>query len=285
MTRCSLIIAAAIVASSVAACSSSTGSSTRSSTAAVEAAANTSPSPAAGPEPPASAPTATTSSAPAGTSAAKRRTAEEDLTRFLAEARKADARLRRAAALINAGIGDDAVRVDPATADAVRAAAPDAAADAVPPGLQSELLQRTLVVYNDLASRHAAMSGFRFAPRTYPMSGEGKDLLRCLANGARATARFAGDLAALQSLARSRPATLTAASDPVSAAGLAVRLARIDSRNTCSDECGANVYTELAPLIWTLKPTAATAGRGELEGITFTTTPQDGGWAVSSDSC
>jgi hypothetical protein len=194
--------------------------------------------------------------------------------------------LRRAAALINVGIGDDVVRVDPATADAVRAAAPDAAAAAVPPGLQSELLRRTLVVYNDLAARHAAMSGFRFAPRTYPLADVREDLLRCLANGARAAARFAADLAALQSFARSRPAApVTAASDPESAAELAVRLARIDTRNTCSEECGANVYTDLAPLTWTLKPTAAAAGRGELEGITFTTTPQSSGWAVSSDAC
>jgi hypothetical protein len=282
MTRFSLVVAAAIVASSVAACSSSTGSSTGPSIGSSIPAATAAQSPAA-------APAATTSSEPVGTSATPRATAEEDLARFLAEARKADVRLRRAAALIDAGIGDDAIRVDRATADAVRAAAPDAAADAVPLGLQSDLLQRTLLVYNDLAARHAAMSGFRFAPRTYPMAGpmagEGRDLLRCLANGARASARFAGDLAALQSLARSRPATVTAASDPESAAGLAVRLSRIDSRNTCSEECGANVYTELAPLIWTLKPTAATAGRGELEGITFTTTPQDGGWSVSSDSC
>jgi hypothetical protein len=56
-------------------------------------------------------------------------------------------------------------------------------------------------------------------------------------------------------------------------------------RNGCADECGAYVYTTLAPLTWTHTPTATTAGRGELEGITFTVTPQDREWAVSHNAC
>jgi hypothetical protein len=213
-------------------------------------------------------------------------TAEADLARFLVEARNADARLRRAAALINTGIGDDAVRVDQATVDAVRAAAPEAAARAVPLGLERELLRRTLVVYNDLAARHAAMGQFGGPPRTHPMTGgDGEDMLKCLANGGVAAARFAADLAALQSLARIRPAAAATSSRPESKAELAVRLARIDGRNTCSDECGATVYTRLAPLTWTVKPSATSAGRGALEGITFTATPRAGGWAVASDAC
>ena len=263
MIRRPLVIIAAIVAAAVAACSSPTDSSTGPSTAA--------------------APGATTSSTPAGTSAARGGTAEQDLARFIAEARKADELLGRAAELINAGVGDDAIRVDQATADAVRAAAPDAAARAMPLGLDQELLRRALVVYNDLAARHASMAFFGYAPRTYAIADEGQAMLRCLANGGRAAARFDADLAALQSLARTSPAATTAASQLE--AELAVRLSRIDSRNGCSYECGSNVYTDLAPLTWTLKPTAAAAGRGELEGITFTATPQAGGWAVASDAC
>jgi hypothetical protein len=269
-----LVIAAAIVASSVAACSSSTGSSTGPST----VAGTTSQSAAA-------VPIAAASSTPVHTSATRNATAEKDLARFLTEARKADVRLRQAARLINAGIGDDTVRVDQATLDAVRDAAPDAAARAVPIGLDRELLRRTLVVYNDLAARHAAMGYFRGTPRTHPMAGDGEHMLECLANGGAAAARFVTDLAALQSLARTRPAAAPAASQPEAEAELAVRLARIDLRNTCSDECGANVYNDLAPLIWTRKPTAAAAGQGELEGIRFTATPQAGGWAVASDAC
>jgi hypothetical protein len=140
-------IVATIVAMSVLACSS-TGSSvgpTRAAGATQKPATET--------------PAATASSTPAGAPAASQETAESVLARFAAEARKADERLRHAAALINAGIGEDTVRVDRATADAVRAAAPDAAARAVPLGLDDELLQRTLAVYNDLAARHAAMGG------------------------------------------------------------------------------------------------------------------------------
>jgi hypothetical protein len=43
-----------------------------------------------------------------------------------------DARLDQATTLINAGIGTDTVRVDQATLDAVRAAAPDTSARAIP---------------------------------------------------------------------------------------------------------------------------------------------------------
>jgi hypothetical protein len=268
-----LVIVATIVAMSVLACSS-TGSSvgpTRAAGATQKPATET--------------PAATASSTPAGAPAASHETAEGVLARFAAEARKADERLRHAAALINAGIGEDTVRVDQATADAVRAAAPDAAARAVPLGLDHELLQRTLAVYNDLAARHAAMGYFRSAPRTYPMVGEGELMLECLGRGAPAAARFAADLAALENLARTRPAPAPTTFQPENEAELAVRLSRIDMRNGCADECGAYVYTTLEPLTWTHTPTATAAGRGELEGITFTVTPQDRGWAVSHNAC
>src|SRR5207249_943070 len=131
---------AIIAVSSVVAACSPTGPHTAASTAATTTSASTS-----------SALSAATSPTPAGpASTAERRTAREDLAPFLAEARRVDAGLRHAATLINPGIGHDVVRVDPATVAAVHAAAPNAAARAVPVGLAPETLRRTLRVYNDL---------------------------------------------------------------------------------------------------------------------------------------
>jgi hypothetical protein len=191
MIRRLLVVVA--VGSAVAACSSPTGTTT-----VLPSAAGTT----------SAASTASKSSTPVSTQASRRGTAEQDLAPFLAEVRQADARLRHAAALINAGIGAAVVLVDQVTATAVRAAQPDtAAARAVPRGLAPELLRRTLVVYHDLVARHAAM-GYFLAPGSHPRgSGSGVSsaaglMLECLANGAAPASRFAADLASLEQYAR-----------------------------------------------------------------------------------
>lgn len=272
MTR-RLFVAAAVV-SAVVACSSPTGTPTVSpSAAATTFAVSKAPS------------------TPLSTTTLKRGTAEEDLAPFLAEAREADARLRHAAALINAGIGADVVRVDQVTATAVRAADPDAAAArAVPRGLTPELLRRTLVVYHDLVARHAAM-GYFLAPGNYSRasvtggSSQAGLMLECVAYGAAPASRFTADLSSLEQYARTQPAITAAHEDVVAEAELAVRLRSIVARNRCADECGSAVFTNLAKLTWTVRPTTSAAGQGELEGVTFTVTPSAQGWVVKLNAC
>jgi hypothetical protein len=274
MIRRLLVVVA--VGSAVAACSSPTGTTT-----VLPSAAGTT----------SAASTASKSSTPVSTQASRRGTAEQDLAPFLAEVRQADARLRHAAALINAGIGAAVVLVDQVTATAVRAAQPDtAAARAVPRGLAPELLRRTLVVYHDLVARHAAM-GYFLAPGSHPRgSGSGVSsaaglMLECLANGAAPASRFAADLASLEQYARTQPAITAAQEDVVAEAEVAVRVRLIVARNRCADECGSAVFTNLAKVTWTVRPTASAAGQGEVEGVTFTVTPSARGWAVKLNAC
>jgi hypothetical protein len=272
MIRRLLIVVAA--ASAVAACSSPTGTTTLLPSAAGTTSAGSTPA-----------------SAPVSTTTLPRGTAEKDLAPFLAEARQADARLRHAAALINAGIGADVVLVDQVTATAVRAAQPDAAAArAVPRGLAPELLRRTLVVYNDLVARHAAM-GYFLAPGSHSrasatgVSSEAGLMLDCLANGAAASSRFVADLASLEQYARTQPATAVAREDLDAEAELAVRVRSVVARNRCADECGSDVFTNLAKLTWTVRPTTSAAGQGDLEGVRFTVTPSPQGWVVKLNAC
>jgi hypothetical protein len=229
--------------------------------------------------------TAGTPGTPAATTATRERgTAHEGIAPFLDQARRVDARLRHAAALINAGIGDDLVRVDATTAEAVRAAEPDAAARAVPPGLPREILRRTLVVYNDLVARRAAMRDFQ-RTGSYARTGDAAPMLQCLAGGAAPASRFAADLGSLERYAHTQPASTPADQPPEAAAELAVRLQLIGARNECADECGSAVFTDLAKLTWTVRPTASRAGHGTLEGATFTVTPKAHAWVVRFNAC
>jgi len=198
--------------------------------------------------------------------------------------RQVDARLRRAATLINGGIGDHVVRVDRATVESVRAADPDAAARVVPPGLAPELLRRTLTVYNDLVARRAAMGHFQYAG-SYARPGTAGPMLECLANGAAPASRFATDLASLEHYADTQLAASSAYEDPRVSAELAVRLQQIKGRNRCADECGSALFTGLAPVTWTVRPTTHKAGIGELEGVTFTVVPNTHGWVVRFNAC
>ena len=82
-----------------------------------------------------------------------------------------------------------------------------------------------------------------------------------------------------------QPAITAAQEDVVAEAELAVRVRLIVARNRCADECGSAVFTNLAKVTWTVRPTASAAGQGEVEGVTFTVTPSARGWAVKLNAC
>lgn len=248
---------------------------------------------------PASAPTSPT--APPSTSA------QRDLAAFVDAAAELDRRLRATASLVNAGIHADAVVVDGPTAAAVQGLTLTAVASAVPAGLPPELMRPVLTTYSDLASRAQAMSSFRVADRTYSRvapegaagPAEGEQMVACLANGTVAAQRFAADLAAVVTAARSTPPVPAVDAASLARAELQVRLAEIGSRNGGCGACGGYVATRLSTIQWddaatsaatrtgTILPEASAGpGAADPDGVSFTAVYSPGtGWTVMLNAC
>lgn len=252
-----------------------------------------------------STPTATLTLTPSATPAPTA-SALGDLADFVDAAREVDAKLHAATPLINASIGTDAVVVDERTAAAVKAIDTDAVAAAIAAGMPAELMRQVLTVYSDLVSRTLAVSGFRYADRTYsriPSEGEmglavGEDMVQCLANGSPAAHRFEADLAAVVTTAGSMPPLQ--APDPTSLAypELEARLQEIVARNEGCGACGGHVVTRSSSIVWDDAAPSATTRDGTIVyapaevdtdedwGISFTATyVPGGGWTVDIHAC
>jgi hypothetical protein len=247
------------------------------------------------------APTPTPAAAPAPTASAL-----GDLAAFIDAAREVDTRLHAATPLINASIQTDAVMVDERTATAVTAIDFSAVASAIPAGMPADLMRQVLTVYSDLVSRTLAVSGFRFADRTYsriPSEGEmglaeGEDMVQCLANGSPAAHRFEADLAAVVTTAGSTPPL--PALDPTSLAypELEARLQEIVVRNGGCGACGGHVATRSSSIVWDPAAPSATTRNGTIVhapdetgtdedwGVSFTAVYTPGeGWTVEIHAC
>lgn len=229
-----------------------------------------------------------------------------DLAAFVDAAREVDARLHAATPLINASIQTDAVVVDERTATAVKAIDISAVASTIPAGMPAELMRQVLTVYSDLVSRTLAMSGFRYADRTYSRissegamgPAEGEEMVQCLANGSPAAQRFEADLAAVVTTAGSTPPL--PALDPTSLAypELEARLQEIVARNGGCGACGGHVATRSSSIVWDDPAPSATTRNGTIVyvpdetgthedwGISFTATYAPGeGWTVDIHAC
>ncbi len=78
----------------------------------------------------------------------------------------------------------------------------------MPGGLPDELLRPVLLVFADLVSRRDAFNRWQEYASETPVprdSDHGRDLMRCLGNGASAAGHFAADLAALQTRGQGDP--------------------------------------------------------------------------------
>lgn len=229
-----------------------------------------------------------------------------DLTAFIDAAREVDTRLHAATPLVNASIQTDAVVVDERTATAVKAIDISAVASTIPAGMPAELMRQVLTVYSDLVSRTLAMSGFRYADRTYSRissegamgPAEGEEMVQCLANGSPAAQRFEADLAAVVTTAGSTPPL--PALDPTSLAypELEARLQEIVARNGGCGACGGHVATRSSSIVWDDPAPSATTRNGTIVyvpdetgthedwGISFTATYAPGeGWTVDIHAC
>jgi hypothetical protein len=198
--------------------------------------------------------TAVTSTAVTST-AAPTGTALAQLGPFVEQAGGIDAALRALSARVNAGIDARAIRIAPADVAALTAITPHRLVAAVPGGLPDALLRPVLLVFADLVSRRDAFNRWQEYASQTPVprdSDHGRDLMRCLGNGASAAGHFAADLAALQAVARATPTVTTAAADARAGAELAVRAALVEGVNGGCAECGGFVArpTVLWPITW-----------------------------------
>lgn len=221
-------------------------------------------------------PTSTTSSRPAPNAA-------DTLAAFFTEATRADGRVRAVAAMVNGEVGTGkTVWFRAATIAAARAAHPDAAARAIPPGLPPRLLTPTLLVYSDLVARAAAFDELAFQ--------QDRDAqLRCLRTGATPAARFPADLWNLRSLAAATPPVTMAAPDSRAAAELAVQLQLISLANNGCGGCGGRVFTQPPTVRWHKAPATVAGGMatdGTVNGIGFAAQYSGRtGWTVTILAC
>jgi hypothetical protein len=228
-----------------------------------------------------------------GPSSTARRSAESQLASFFAGARRADTQLHRAAALINAGITADAVRIEPATVRAIEAVRPATLARKIPAGLDDGLLRPALLVYSEIKSRRMAMDPVTAAgddvlvlPRSGPVDRypSATDVLLALKNGGPAAVRFEADLANARALARSSPRFTVASPRSRDAAELAARVAYIDGANAGCAGTGGEIFPKLTDVRWT----GGVAGRwwsGTVNRVGFRATYTGSYWAVSLNAC
>jgi hypothetical protein len=157
-----------------------------------------------------------------------------------------DSRLRGAARAINAA-GPPWHSVSESVARAVRAADPSAVATTMRAGADPELLARMLLVYSDLVSRRAAMTGFEYSHEVDPAQ---ERLLVDLGRGGPAAARFAADLASLRTWAARSARFTPQAVDSRASADLQLMVRFVDLANRGCESRGGVVLTELPTVVW-----------------------------------
>lgn len=229
--------------------------------------------------------------------------AADGLAAFFAAAEQQDAQLRAAAALINSGVSASTITLTMKAKAAVVAIDPADVARTIPAALDPGLQRAVLVVYSELDSRREAMRrvadrvsepGTTVLARNGTEVGGGIDLMRCLANGAPAAARYPVDVASARALAQRTPAAPSASPQSRAAADLALRIALINGHNIGCDSCGGFVTNGLEPVTWqpvtiagihwdgTIGGSSSTPGAG----ITFQATYLAGkGWQVRLNAC
>ena len=213
-------------------------------------------------------------------------TAAEALAPFFAEVDDIDARLSAAADAINAGLTAEEATFDQQTIDTVDAAAPWAAARAIPAGLDAATEQAVLLVYSNLASRFGALRGGDcLQVGTVPRSTLNAD---CFVRGHEPKARMAGDIAAARAAAESSPFA-AASPDSRAAAEVLLRVEYINKANMGCGTMGGFIATEPLPIEWVTESfgepeLAPTDGR--VNGVRFrAVSTASAGWTIELLAC
>jgi hypothetical protein len=209
--------------------------------------------------------------------------AYDQLVGYIQAAETTDRQLRHVAELIN-GAGPPWISPLPSTVVAsVQAADLRPVAAAIPNGLSSELLRRTILVYSDLASRRYAMRWFGTGgfPYVEPNPQMQSDLLAALANGASAAARFASDLDGLISAARAAPSITPSAPTSRDAADLLLLIQWTEGMNAGCDSTGGAVVTTLPAIVWSPHDDVS----GTIAGVDFEAQLINGAWQTTIHAC
>ena len=213
--------------------------------------------------------------------------AADSLAAFFAAAQADDTRIRAAARAVNREIGPTSLHVTRAMVQTAEAAAPERTARAIPAGLDADLLQATMIVYGDLATRASALNpAIDFIdinvsrPRTDPYV---VGYLDGLHRGSLVARAYPADLASARALAATKPPIVPAQPGSRAAAELAVRIAVVHLGNSC-DGGNPPVRRSLVPIIW---KAAGTSSGGSVGGIGFTAGfgIEGGGWTVNLNAC
>jgi hypothetical protein len=219
-----------------------------------------------------------------------RSSAADQLAGFLSGAQDMDRQLRDTAALINTGVGTRTMKFDAKTLAAINAIDPRTLVKAIPGGLPADLQNKVYLVFSELAARRYAFKPILETEPGQPIardSPNGKDVLDGLSHGAAPAARFAADLAATRSLARSAPPVTVAAPGSRASAEVAVHTTYILVRNSGCGTSGGWIQTTPVRITWTPGDTGAW-GRsdGTIGGIPFRATYEPGkGWRVELNAC
>ena len=224
--------------------------------------------------------------------------AQDDLAAYFTAAQTVDTRLRAAAAVVNGDIGKTQLTVNRSTTDAIAAADPTGAAQAIPAGPTPDLLLPVMLVQSDLMSRFYALRGFERAINgtsgtVVPLSDQlAQDALSCLGNGTQAAASFAADLAVARATAAKAPPVTVAAPDSRTAADLAVLLQNLVGRNSGCMSCGGERETSLPTITWyATRMPAGFHGHpgpvdGNVNGVDFLANYTLGtGWDIQAYAC
>jgi hypothetical protein len=204
------------------------------------------------------------------------------LRSFLASVDRTDGQLARTAKMINADFTPSGATFRPATITTIKAIDLAGLARAVPAGMPPELTRRALLVFSELSSRAAAFHGvLRAVEDGNTVRADEMAVLRdCLANGAKAQARFGADLAALRVLAGATAPFAATAPSSRAVGEIAVRTQYIQGWNLCCDGCGGYITDKLAPVVW--KAEDLPNGEhidGKIDGVGFEATYRAGrGW-------
>jgi len=206
------------------------------------------------------------------------------LQAYLREVDGMDAALRQVATLVNGDLTARGLAARPRTVAAVQAltARETRVRRSLPAGMGPALTRAALLVYSELSSRAAAFNPIVRASADLPAGDpEFTELKGCLANGAVAAARFAGDLTALRRLAASSRAFVPAAPSARATAEIALRTTLVRNGNGCCDSCGGYLSDALVPLVWGRPAEPGARADGTIDGIDFDATYHaDGGWTV-----
>ena len=225
--------------------------------------------------------TTTTTTSTTTTTTLPEPTALDQLAPFFEEADSLDRAIAAAAQVFNNGFDPEAGTITQEAIDAIQALSGDALFAAIPPGIPKDLRTAALVVYADMTSRIAALSG-----ATWLGGPESVDSAYfCLRLGRNSKARLPGDLEHLETLASETPSFEVEPVNSIAGGVLAVHKEVIRLINWGCGSCGGAVYTTPVEVNWRTRTISDDEGHGSDWELPFTATFDGEQWVIETTAC